>query len=191
MAPSDMTPDANPPHQDDRATHKYLPLQDSLRTALALGADRAVHVPLPGPASTTTKTPTSTLSKPPPPELQPLAIARMLAALVHREQPGLVLMGKQAIDDDCNQTGQMLAGLLKWPQATFASKMEMQSAAAAAGTGVGAVESTASDVSSGSSSSSQQHVLRVSREVDGGVEVVQLSLPAVVTADLRLNTPRC
>lgn len=118
--------------------------QDTLRTALAMGADRAIHV-------VTDQ------------ELQPLAVARLLRAIAQKETPGLFLLGKQSIDDDFNQTGQMLAGLLGWPQATFASKLEV-----AAG-GANAV---------------------VTREVDDGLESLELSLPAVVTADLRLNTPR-
>lgn len=117
-------------------------VQETLRTALAMGADRAIHVAHGGP-------------------LQPLAAARLIRAVAEREQPGLILMGKQAIDDDCNQTGQMLAGLLNWPQATFASKLEI----------------------------GDNHAT-VTREVDGGLAVVKLALPAVVTADLRLNTPR-
>lgn len=116
--------------------------QETLRTALAIGADRAVLVETDA-------------------ELQPLAVAKLLHAVVQKERPGLVLLGKQAVDDDCNQTGQMLAGLLDWPQATFASHLEC----------VGSE-------------------LRVVREVDGGLETVVSALPAVVTVDLRLNTPR-
>ena len=116
--------------------------QETLRTALALGADRGILVE------------TSA-------ELQPLAVAKLLKALVDREQPSLVLLGKQAIDDDCNQTGQMLAALGDWPQATFASKVELTADA-----------------------------LTVTREVDGGLETLQLTLPAIVTTDLRLNEPR-
>ena len=116
--------------------------QETLRTALALGADRAILV-----ESDT--------------ELQPLAVAKLLKALVEREQPQLVLLGKQAIDDDSNQVGQMLAALLDWPQATFASKVEIEGGR-----------------------------LRVKREVDGGLETVEMVLPAVVTTDLRLNEPR-
>jgi len=116
--------------------------QETLRTALAMGADRAIHVQTDA-------------------EVQPLAVAKLLKALVDTEQPRLVLLGKQAIDDDCNQTGQMLAALLGWPQATFASKLVP---------GSGAVT--------------------VTREVDGGLETVELTLPAVVTTDLRLNEPR-
>jgi electron transfer flavoprotein beta subunit len=116
--------------------------QDTLRTALAIGADRAILVECTE-------------------ELQPLAVAKLLQALVAREQPGLVILGKQAIDDDCNQTGQMLAALAQLPQATFASKI---------------------DIAEGQAT--------VAREVDGGSETLQVSLPAVVTADLRLNEPR-
>ena len=116
--------------------------QETLRTAMALGADRGILVE------------TSA-------ELQPLAVAKLLKALVDKEQPGLVLLGKQAIDDDCNQTGQMLAALGDWPQGTFASKLE---------------------VADGK--------LSVTREVDGGSETLSLTLPAIVTTDLRLNEPR-
>ena len=118
--------------------------QETLRTAMAIGADRAILVETPGDL-----------------ELQPLAVAKLLKALVDKEQPGLVILGKQAIDDDCNQTGQMLAALADLPQATFASKVEL----------------SADSVS-------------VTREVDGGLETLKLSLPAVVTTDLRLNEPR-
>eukprot|EP00002_Diphylleia_rotans_P007583 TRINITY_DN1722_c0_g1_i1.p1 TRINITY_DN1722_c0_g1~~TRINITY_DN1722_c0_g1_i1.p1 ORF type:complete len:252 (+),score=72.76 TRINITY_DN1722_c0_g1_i1:52-807(+) len=118
--------------------------QETLRTALAMGADRAIHV-----ASDQ--------------ELQPLAVAKILSKIVDAEKPGLVVVGKQAIDDDSNQTGQMLAGLLDWPQATFASKVQ---------------------VGDGNSS------LTVTREIDGGLQNIKVSLPAVVTADLRLNEPR-
>ena len=116
--------------------------QETLRTALAMGADRAIHVETDV-------------------ELQPLAVAKLLRAVVEREQPGLVILGKQAIDDDSNQTGQMLAALLGWPQGTFASKLEF--------TG---------------------EQLEVTREVDAGLERIVLKLPAVVTSDLRLNEPR-
>ena len=116
--------------------------QETLRTALALGADRAILV------ATDV-------------ELQPLAVAKLLRALVAEEKPDLVILGKQAIDDDANQTGQMLAGLLDWPQAVFASKV---------------------DVAGG--------VAIVRREVDGGIETVEMKLPAIVTTDLRLNEPR-
>jgi electron transfer flavoprotein beta subunit len=116
--------------------------QETLRTALALGADRAILVETAA-------------------DLQPLAVAKLLRALVDREQPRLVLLGKQAIDDDSNQTGQMLAALLDWPQATFASKLDVAGDAAT-----------------------------VKREIDGGLETVEVRLPAVVTTDLRLNEPR-
>jgi electron transfer flavoprotein beta subunit len=115
---------------------------ETLRTAMAIGADRAILVE-------TTE------------ELQPLAVAKLLKALVDKEQPSLIILGKQAIDDDCNQTGQMLAALGEMPQATFASKVEI-------------VEGKAV----------------VSREVDGGMETLSISLPAVITTDLRLNEPR-
>src|SRR5437870_12157095 len=94
-------------------------------------------------------------------ELQPLAVAKLLKALADKEQPQLIILGKQAIDDDCNQTGQMLAALLGWPQATFASKVEVEGG-----------------------------VARVTREVDGGLETLALTLPAIITTDLRLNEPR-
>ena len=116
--------------------------QETLRTAMAIGADRAILVQTDA-------------------ELQPLAVAKLLAALVAKEQPGLVILGKQAIDDDANQTGQMLAALAKLPQATFASKLEVVDGRA-----------------------------RVTREVDGGLETLSLSLPALVSTDLRLNEPR-
>jgi electron transfer flavoprotein beta subunit len=116
--------------------------QETLRTAMAIGADRAILVE------------TAV-------ELQPLAVAKLLKALVDKEQPGLIILGKQAIDDDCNQTGQMLAALADLPQGTFASKVEI-------------VDGKAS----------------ITREVDGGSETVSLTLPAVVTTDLRLNEPR-
>jgi electron transfer flavoprotein beta subunit len=116
--------------------------QETLRTALAMGADRAILVE--------TEV-----------ELQPLAVAKLLKAVVATQSAGLVILGKQAIDDDANQTGQMLAALLDWPQATFASKVEIDGA-----------------------------VARVTREVDGGLETLEVTLPAVITADLRLNTPR-
>ena len=119
-----------------------LQCQETLRTAMAIGADRAILVE-------TTE------------ELQPLAVAKLLKALVEKEQPQLVILGKQAIDDDCNQTGQMLAALLGWPQATFASKVEVEG-----------------------------DKVKVTREVDGGSETLSLSLPAIVTTDLRLNEPR-
>ena len=116
--------------------------QETLRTALALGADRAILVETPV-------------------ETQPLAVARVLEQLVGKEQPQLVIMGKQAIDDDFNQTGQMLAALLGWSQATFASKVVIEGEAA-----------------------------QVTREIDGGLETLSVKLPAVVTTDLRLNEPR-
>lgn len=116
--------------------------QETLRTAMAIGADRAILVETDA-------------------ELQPLAVAKLLKALVDKEQPGLVVLGKQAIDDDCNQTGQMLAALADLPQATFASKVEIADGGAT-----------------------------VTREVDGGLETLKLSLPAVLTTDLRLNEPR-
>ena len=115
---------------------------ETLRTAMAIGADRAILVE------------TSE-------ELQPLAVAKLLKALVDKEQPGLVILGKQAIDDDCNQTGQMLAALADLPQATFASKVEVADGKA-----------------------------NVTREVDGGLEPLAVTLPAIITTDLRLNEPR-
>jgi electron transfer flavoprotein beta subunit len=116
--------------------------QETLRTAMAIGADRAILV-----ESTE--------------ELQPLAVAKLLKALVDKEQPGLVILGKQAIDDDCNQTGQMLAALANLPQGTFASKVEVADGFAS-----------------------------ITREVDGGLETLKLKMPAVITTDLRLNEPR-
>ena len=116
--------------------------QETLRTALAMGADRAILVETDV-------------------ELQPLSVAKLLVAIVAKEQPQLVILGKQAIDDDANQTGQMLAALLDWPQAAFASKV---------------------DIADGSAT--------VKREVDGGLETLQMKLPAIVTTDLRLNEPR-
>ncbi|MFW5331051.1 electron transfer flavoprotein subunit beta/FixA family protein [Hydrogenophaga sp. ZJX-1] len=116
--------------------------QETLRTAMAIGADRAILV--------------ETAE-----ELQPLAVAKLLKALMDKEQPGLVILGKQAIDDDCNQTGQMLAALADLPQGTFASKVEVVDGK-----------------------------VNVTREVDGGLETLSLSLPAIVTTDLRLNEPR-
>jgi electron transfer flavoprotein beta subunit len=118
--------------------------QETLRTAMAIGADRGILV-----------------ETPPDLDLQPLAVAKLLKALFDKEQPGLVILGKQAIDDDCNQTGQMLAALADLPQATFASKVEIVDGQA-----------------------------QVTREIDGGLEVLTVSLPAVVTTDLRLNEPR-
>jgi electron transfer flavoprotein beta subunit len=116
--------------------------QETLRTALALGADRAILVE-------------TDL------EMQPLAVAKLLRAIAQKENPSLVILGKQAIDDDCNQTGQMLAALLNWPQATFASKLKVAGDRA-----------------------------EVTREVDGGLETISVKLPAVMTTDLRLNEPR-
>lgn len=116
--------------------------QESLRSALALGADRALHVE------------TSL-------ETQPLGVAKTLKALVKREDPQLVILGKQAIDDDCNQTGQMLSALLHWPQGTFISSLKIEG-----------------------------EEIQVIREVDGGLETLKMPLPAIVTTDLRLNEPR-
>ena len=118
--------------------------QETLRTALAIGADRAILVETTDDAV-----------------LEPLTVAKLLKGVVEAEKPELVILGKQAIDDDCNQTGQMLAALLGWPQGTFASKVAPESGA-----------------------------VSVTREVDGGLETVKLNLPAVVTTDLRLNEPR-
>ncbi|MBB42252.1 MAG: electron transfer flavoprotein subunit beta [Rhodospirillaceae bacterium] len=115
---------------------------ETIRTAMAMGADRGIHL----------------VSNE---ELQPLAVAKLLKGLVEKESPDLVVLGKQAIDDDCSQTGQMLAALLGWPQGTFASKLEFM-----------------------------DQELKVTREIDGGLETVALKLPAVVTTDLRLNEPR-
>jgi len=115
---------------------------ETIRTALAMGADRGILVKAEG-------------------RVEPLAVAKLLKAVVAREEPGLVILGKQAIDDDANQTGQMLAALLDWPQGTFASKVTVDG----------------------------EHV-DVTREVDGGLQTVRLALPAVVTTDLRLNEPR-
>jgi electron transfer flavoprotein beta subunit len=116
--------------------------QETIRTALAMGADRGILVQTDA-------------------EMQPLAVAKLLQAIVTREQPDLVVLGKQAVDDDCNQTGQMLAGLLGWSQGTFASKLAFENGRCV-----------------------------VTREVDGGLETITLKLPAVITADLRLNEPR-
>lgn len=116
--------------------------QETLRTALAMGADRAILVLVEG-------------------EVEPLAVAKLLKAIADEEQPGLIILGKQAIDDDSNQTGQMVAALLDWPQGTFASKVELR-----------------------------DNQALVTREIDGGLETVALRLPAVVTTDLRLNEPR-
>jgi electron transfer flavoprotein beta subunit len=116
--------------------------QETLRTAMAIGADRAILVETDA-------------------DLQPLAVAKLLKAVADKEQPQLIILGKQAIDDDCNQTGQMLAALLGWPQATFASKVTVDG-----------------------------DKVTVTREVDGGLETISLTLPAIVTTDLRLNEPR-
>jgi electron transfer flavoprotein beta subunit len=116
--------------------------QETLRTAMAIGADRGILIQTDV-------------------ELQPLAVAKLLKALAEKEQPQLMILGKQAIDDDANQTGQMLAALLGWSQATFASKIELLDG-----------------------------IARVTREVDGGLETIDLKLPAIVTTDLRLNEPR-
>ena len=116
--------------------------QETLRVALAMGADRAILVETNA-------------------ELQPLAVAKLLKAVVAKELPNLIIMGKQAIDDDCNQTGQMLAALLNWPQATFASKVSIADGRAV-----------------------------VIREIDGGLEILSMKLPALITTDLRLNEPR-
>jgi len=116
--------------------------QETLRTAMAMGVDRGILIE------------TNV-------ELQPLAVAKLVAAVIKKEDPKLVLMGKQAIDDDANQTGQMLAELMGWPQATFASKVDVQ-----------------------------EEKAKVTREVDGGLETIEVRLPAIITADLRLNQPR-
>jgi electron transfer flavoprotein beta subunit len=116
--------------------------QETIRYAMALGADRGILVQTDQ-------------------ELEPLAVAKLLKVVAERENPDLIILGKQAIDDDCNQTGQMLAALLDWPQGTFASKVELG-----------------------------DREMQVTREIDGGLETVKLNLPAVVTTDLRLNEPR-
>jgi electron transfer flavoprotein beta subunit len=116
--------------------------QETLRTAMAIGADRAILVEAAA-------------------DLEPLAVAKLICALAEQEQPQLIILGKQAIDDDSNQTGQMLAALLGWPQATFASKVILE-----------------------------DDKVTVTREVDGGLETLELTLPAIVTTDLRLNEPR-
>lgn len=116
--------------------------QETIRTALAMGADRGILVTVDG-------------------DVEPLAVAKILKGIVEEEKPDLVFLGKQAIDNDCNQTGQMLAELLGWPQGTFASKVDLEDGSA-----------------------------KVTREVDGGLETVSIKLPAVVTSDLRLNEPR-
>jgi len=118
--------------------------QETLRTAMAIGADRGILAEVGADV-----------------ELQPLAVAKILKALAEKEQPQLIILGKQAIDDDCNQTGQMLAALLGWPQATFASKVVLEDGK-----------------------------VSVTREVDGGLETLALTLPAIITTDLRLNEPR-
>jgi len=118
--------------------------QETLRTAMAIGADRGILAEVGADV-----------------ELQPLAVAKILKALAEKEQPQLIILGKQAIDDDCNQTGQMLAALLGWPQATFASKVVLE-----------------------------EGKVTVTREVDGGLETLALTLPAIITTDLRLNEPR-
>ena len=115
---------------------------ETIRTGLAMGADRGIHVKIDTP-------------------VEPLAVAKILKKIVDEEKPGLVILGKQAIDDDCNQTGQMLAALLGWPQGTFASKLVIEGESAS-----------------------------VTREIDGGLQTVKLNMPAVITTDLRLNEPR-
>lgn len=120
--------------------------QETIRTALAMGADRGIHV------QTDLRTDQ---------DLQPLAVSKILKSLVEKETPDIVILGKQAIDDDANQTGQLLAGLLDWPQATFASEVKIE-----------------------------DKNLSVTREVDGGLQTLAMTLPAVITADLRLNEPR-
>ena len=116
--------------------------QETVRKALAVGADRGIHVKADG-------------------ILEPLAVSKILQKVVEKEKPDLVFMGKQAIDDDCNQTGQMLSALLNWPQATFASKIEIK-----------------------------DNKLEVTREIDEGLETIEINIPAIVTCDLRLNEPR-
>jgi electron transfer flavoprotein beta subunit len=116
--------------------------QETVRKALAVGADRGIHVKVDG-------------------IVEPIVVAKILQKVVDKEKPDLVFMGKQAIDDDCNQTGQMLSALLNWPQATFASKIEIK-----------------------------DNILEVVREVDEGLETIEINMPAVVTCDLRLNEPR-
>ena len=116
--------------------------QETVRKALAVGADRGIHIKADG-------------------IIEPLAVSKILKAVVEKEKPDLVFMGKQAIDDDCNQTGQMLAALLNWPQATFASKIDVKDKS-----------------------------LEVKREVDEGLETIEVNIPAIVTCDLRLNEPR-
>ena len=116
--------------------------QETVRKALAVGADRGIHVKSDG-------------------ILEPLAVSKILQKIVDKEKPNLVFMGKQAIDDDCNQTGQMLSALLNWPQATFASKIDVK-----------------------------DNKLEVTREIDEGLETIEINIPAIVTCDLRLNEPR-
>ena len=116
--------------------------QETVRKALAVGADRGVHVKTEG-------------------TLEPLAVSKIIQKIVEKENPDLIFMGKQAIDDDCNQTGQMLSALLNWPQATFASKIEVKDKS-----------------------------LEVTREIDEGLETIEINIPAIVTCDLRLNEPR-
>ena len=116
--------------------------QETVRKALAVGADRGIHVKTNG-------------------ILEPLAVSKILKIIVEKEKPDLVFMGKQAIDDDCNQTGQMLSALLNWPQATFASKIDVK-----------------------------DNKLEVTREIDEGLETIEINVPAIVTCDLRLNEPR-
>jgi electron transfer flavoprotein beta subunit len=133
--------------------------QDTLRTSLAMGADRAIHVDTDSSAS--------------PEDMQPLAVAKILSAIARNESPiGMVILGKQAIDDDSNQTGQMMAALLQWPQATFASKIDI-------------ITNTTNN-----NNSSSNNIAMVTREVDGGLETLKVPLPAVITTDLRLNQPR-
>ena len=116
--------------------------QETVRKALAVGADRGIHVKVEG-------------------IIEPLAVSKILKKIVEKENPDLVFMGKQAIDDDCNQTGQMLAAILNWPQATFASKIDVK-----------------------------EKTLEVTREIDEGLETIEVNIPAIVTCDLRLNEPR-
>jgi electron transfer flavoprotein beta subunit len=116
--------------------------QETVRKALAVGADKGIHVKTEG-------------------DLEPLAVSKIIQKIVEKEKPDLVFMGKQAIDDDCNQTGQMLSALLNWPQATFASNIEVK-----------------------------DNSLEVTREIDEGLETVEINIPAIVTCDLRLNEPR-
>lgn len=123
--------------------------QDVLRTSMAIGADRGILVTTPQPTDLG--------------GVEPLAVAKILKSLILKEQPNLVIMGKQAIDDDSNQTGQMVSALLNWPQATFASKIDI---------------------------SENKDTATVTREVDGGLEIISVDLPAIITTDLRLNTPR-